>query len=374
MDTTGWLSADFHIHAWWSPDSNTPWSIRAKQAATENVDLPILTEHVYIGSLTPEIDAQGVHEHVIGVTAQEVTSFTHGHFNAFPLVAQDDKPNRGGVFPYDKKPIELFEAIRDQHEGDEIIQVNHPRGQPISGYFSHVGLDAQADTVAAPYAWSTNWTPLKSSTATAARGRWSRIGLGSPTTATPRPWRALGQPHRGEANRDATELIKADESAVRSDPQSLVQPVRERRLFVSCGPFVRFTALGADDATNYGLGDLAPLNSDGTVTFHASVEAPTWMSLTEVRLWENGQVIESRDISASDDPVLRFNDGFTVTPVADAWYALEVLGTGSLAPVTWSGSPYALTNPIEVDADGDGDWTPPGGDATASDPFHTQSP
>ena len=362
VDTTGWLSADFHIHAWWSPDSNTPWSIRAKQAATENVDLPILTEHVYIGSLTPEIDAQGVHEHVIGVTAQEVTSFTHGHFNAFPLVAQDDKPNRGGVFPYDKKPIELFEAIRDQHEGDEIIQVNHPRGQPISGYFSHVGLDAQADTVAAPYAWSTNWDAIEVFNGNCGKGEvvddW--IGLtnhgyaktlasGSDSHTEARP---IGMPRN---------WIKVDESAVRSDPQSLVQPVRERRLFVSCGPFVRFTALGADDATNYGLGELAPLGADGTLTLHASVEAPTWMSLTEVRLWENGQVIESRDISASDDPVLRFNDGFTVTPVADAWYALEVLGTGSLAPVTWSGSPYALTNPIEVDADGDGDWTPPGG-------------
>lgn len=41
-----------------------------------------------------------------------------------------------------------------------------------------------------------------------------------------------------------------------------------------------------------------------------------------------------------------------------SWYAIEVLGAGTLAPVWLEGPPYALTNPI--DADGDGTWTPPG--------------
>ena len=34
-------------------------------------------------------------------------------------------------------------------------------------------------------------------------------------------------------------------------------------------------------------------------------------------------------------------------------------GSGSLSPVEMGDGPYALTNPIEVDADGDGAWTPP---------------
>ncbi|MDP6943213.1 MAG: hypothetical protein QF464_03605, partial [Myxococcota bacterium] len=73
IDTTGWLSGDFHIHAWWSPDSYVPWTIRARQAATEDLDLPILTEHVYIGSLADAIEEVGVGDHAIGVTGQEVT-------------------------------------------------------------------------------------------------------------------------------------------------------------------------------------------------------------------------------------------------------------------------------------------------------------
>jgi hypothetical protein len=39
---------------------------------------------------------------------------------------------------------------------------------------------------------------------------------------------------------------------------------------------------------------------------------------------------------------------------------VEVLGEGSLSPVELGDTPYALTNPIEVDQDKDGVWTPPG--------------
>ncbi len=38
---------------------------------------------------------------------------------------------------------------------------------------------------------------------------------------------------------------------------------------------------------------------------------------------------------------------------------IEVLGSGSLQPVNENGPPYALTNDIRVDADGDGQWSPP---------------
>ncbi len=57
---------------------------------------------------------------------------------------------------------------------------------------------------------------------------------------------------------------------------------------------------------------------------------------------------------------MRLDTVFTVSPAADAWYAVEVIGHGDMRPVTRAGPPYALTNPIEVDADRDGVWTPPG--------------
>jgi hypothetical protein len=46
-------------------------------------------------------------------------------------------------------------------------------------------------------------------------------------------------------------------------------------------------------------------------------------------------------------------------PRADAWYVLEVVGSGGLWPLKPNETPYAMTNPIEIDQDGDGAWTPP---------------
>ena len=91
----------------------------------------------------------------------------------------------------------------------------------------------------------------------------------------------------------------------------------------------------------------------------AVVAAPPWIQIEEVRLLENGDVIDIVDATKGADPVVRVETTLRVEPTADAWYALQVVGSGSLEPVSRSGPPHALTNPIEVDADGDGAWTPP---------------
>ena len=90
-----------------------------------------------------------------------------------------------------------------------------------------------------------------------------------------------------------------------------------------------------------------------------SVEAPTWIAVDEIRLLENGVVIQTIT-PPPEAGVVRFEGALTAHPARDAWYAIEVVGSGSLSPVELDDSPYALTNPIEIDVDGDGAWTPPG--------------
>jgi hypothetical protein len=362
VDTTGWLSADFHIHALWSPDSYVPYDVRVLQAIANDLDLPILTEHVYAGGFGETIKDLGVEDLVHGIVGQEVTTFVYGHFNSFPLVWDPSKPNMGAVFPYDKDAPELFEAIRAKADGDVVIQVNHPRGTAAGAYFTFVGLDADADTVQKPNHWSTNWEAIEVFNGSCNGGAsleevadW--IGL---TNHGYRKTLASGSDVHKESALPGTprNWIRVDRSDVEEDSQNLVPAVRARNLFVSCGPFVRFTAVGPAES-EIELGQMVASSEAGEVTFNATVEAPSWIQLSEVRLWENGQVVDVVDISVPLDPVIRLEHSFTVSPEKDAWYALEVVGTGSLWPVDNS-TPYALTNPIEVDADGDGVWTPPG--------------
>ena len=362
VDTTGWLSADLHLHGERSPGSSIPYDVRALQAVTEDLDVPVLTEHLYVAGLGPALSQTGLAEAVIDVVGQEVTSFTWGHFAAFPLKWSPNAVSAGAVWAHDKTPAELIAAVRAQPGGPEtIVQVAHPRHAAPAGYFEVVGLDAAADTVADPDAWTDAFDSVEvfhrdcdtAGANGAALADW--IGL---TSHGHRKALAGGSGVSGpEPPGMVRSWLRLDAEAAASDPAVLVDAVRERQLVVSCGPFVRFTAVSPDGG-GVGLGGLVGVDEDGQATFHVTVAAPTWIEVGEVRLLEDGEVVDVVDASGSADAVVRLDTDLVATPVADAWYAIEVVGGGSLWPVGL-GAPYALTNPIEVDADGDGAWTPP---------------
>ena len=353
VDTTGWMSADCHIHATRSPDSDTPYSIRAQQAVTDELDLPILTEHVQIGGLQPTLDALEL-TGTLGVYGQEVTTFEYGHFNAFPLIEDNLGTNYGAVFPYDKRPTELFEAIRNQHAGDKIIQVNHPRGGSFGAYFDVAKLDADSAT-GDPEMWDTNWDAIEVFNGGCHLREefddWIALtnhGIGRTLAA--------GSDSHGEASPIGLPRtwIEVDRDAVVADREALVEPIRSRQVFVSCGPFIRFTTV---DGT-VGIGGRTGVDAQGQVSFRAEVSAPGWIALTEARLYRNGQVIDAIPIESTADGI-RLDIEFNDIPTKDSWYMLGVIGSGNLMPVYNSGPPNAFTNPIEVDMDGDGQWTPP---------------
>jgi hypothetical protein len=357
VDTTGWISSDFHIHALRSPDSDTDLPTRALQALTENLDAPMITEHTQIGSVKAVAEALGFGEEVVSPPAQEVTTFAYGHFNAFPMAPKPGEFNGGAVFPYDKTPAELFTAIRDQNEGDEIIQVNHPRGGGFGSYFSWAEYDATTGVAANP-GWDLNWDAIEVFNGSCGGGsqRDTYRDWVSFTNVGARKVLASG----GDSHRENDPIglprnwIQVDKAAAAADPQALVAAVKARRMTVSCGPFVTMTA-----STGEGLGSTIGLDEVGSVTFQVQVQAPSWIDLVEVRLLRNGDPIDAQDITITEGGV-RFEGTFTDSPEADAWYAVEVLGQGRILPVHKNGPPYAATNPIEVDADGDGEWTPPG--------------
>ena len=356
VDTTGWVSGDFHIHATRSPDSDTPYDVRARQAVTENLDIPILTEHVQIGGLDPIAVELGLDDRMIGTHAQEVTTFEYGHFNAFPMVENADEPNYGAVFPYDKRPAELFQAIRDQSPGDEIIQVNHPRGASLGSYFSWAGLNKADLSVNKEDEWSTNFDaievfngncgsgdPLEDWIAMTNAGWGKTLASGSDSHSEDDP---IGVPRN---------WIHLDYQTAAAEPDTLVKQVREGRLFVSCGPFVTFTTANEDA----GLGDTTIVDASGEVEWRLVVQAPSWVNLKEARLIRNGEIIDVVPIEEAAGGV-RLDVMLSDTPAADSWYVVDVVGQGNLLPVHKNGPPRAYTNPIFVDADGNGSYTAPG--------------
>ncbi|MEO1271797.1 MAG: CehA/McbA family metallohydrolase, partial [Myxococcota bacterium] len=292
---------------------------------------------------------------VTAVDGQEVTTFAYGHFNAFPLAYQPVEFNGGAVFPYDKQPAELFAAIRAQQPDDEIIQINHPRGTSFGAYFSYVGFDNTTGEVEFPEEWDLNWDTIEVFNGNCGRGEPLNDWIAMTNLGLNKVLASGSDSHReNDPIGFPRNWIQVDRADAAADRQALVEPVRGRRVFVSCGPFVRFET----EARDAGIGDRITPNAEGEVAFWVQVQAPNWIQLDEVRLWRNGVAVDTVPIENQDSGV-RFEMVLRDTPAADAWYAVEVIGSGSLQPVYFR-SPYALTNPIEVDANADGQWDPPG--------------
>ncbi|HKJ24355.1 MAG TPA: hypothetical protein VKB65_05995, partial [Myxococcota bacterium] len=90
-----------------------------------------------------------------------------------------------------------------------------------------------------------------------------------------------------------------------------------------------------------------------------SVDAPDWVPVSELRVYVNGALVDRRPIARGEAATL------PLAFASDAFVTVEVEGdaTGdageryrALVPDM---VPFAFTNPIFVDVDGDG-WTPPG--------------
>ena len=121
--------------------------------------------------------------------------------------------------------------------------------------------------------------------------------------------------------------------------------------------------------------------------------------MDRVELYENGTLIhEWSGDDVLDNATYNLTAELEVTPTKDSWYVVTALGPDDLAPVftpvaiaplqledivagalsglggafdtllgdgvpvprTFPVHPYAVTNPIWVDADADGEWEPPG--------------
>lgn len=176
-------------------------------------------------------------------------------------------------------------------------------------------------------------------------------------------------------------LIGTDEPSY-IDDQEMADAVRAGRVIASYGPFIQLSVDGAI------IGD--ELVSDAeTLTAAVDVQAPTWMDVDRVELYENGTMIHSWEVQG--DAPARFQDSIEVRPTRDSWYVAIAVGDGSLAPVftpverpiidlqavvvealagveavgtfldpavpipeVYPITPFAVTNPIWVDREGDG--------------------
>ena len=452
VESDGWVSADFHVHASHSFDSGVSLENRVVTMVAEGVEFFTSSDHDYLTDYAPVVQALDLEPFVKTAVGLETTTLEVGHYIGFPL-ADDTLKDQGGAFDWTGlTPIEILGELEDLgvRAGYEPMRmVAHPR-DGILGYFDQFGFSAYDGKVSTPTLSFANpilKEPLNFTTEfdalellngkrtelirTPTQPELDRYAAGEPVRPYDLVERTaqeqldldadvyrLGYGHDGQVDDWFTLLntgvrvtaignsdthgrfsieagcprnyvyVERDEPAG-LDEQAVADAVKAGRVVASYGPFVRFET---DDGAMVG-DTVTP--TDGAVTFSIEVQAPTWMSVDRVELYQNGVLVHEWE--GLDPDVIKMQQTLDVTVDKDSWFVVIALGDDDLAPVFSPVEippvelqdvvvealstvpavgafvspgvpiprdgpvlPFALTNPIWVDADGDGVFTPPG--------------
>jgi hypothetical protein len=462
VDTTGWISADFHVHAQRSHDSGVSLPDRVTTMVAEGVEFMASTDHDSITDYAPAIAQMGLQPWITSTVGLEVTTIEVGHFLGFPLRVEHLDDQGGALDWYGLAPQQMIDGLRElgvQGGEEPVVFVGHPR-DGILGYFDQYAVNTYRDDeggvaldvsllnqvsgnqLLVPENFSTDFDALEvlnakrlemirtpteaeleayaededsvSITEIMARTAEEQedleegvYKLGAGRQGVLDDWfmlNNLGLRYTALGNSDTHGFTSTEAGCPRNfvvadtdepgflDEGAIARAVKEGRVVASFGPFIRFYT----GTETYGPGsDVRALN--GSLDLTIEVQSPSWIGISRVELYENGRMIREWTGSELDpDAILKLATEHRVEPSQDSWYVIVAMGETDLSPVFTpvefppiqledivSGAlagiaigsfldapvphprdfplyPYAVTNPIWVDADGDGVWTPPG--------------
>ena len=377
VDTRGLASIDTHMHTQYS-DGGMLISERLRSVVGEGLDVAVTADHNFVVDYRPDLEHLGLASDLAVISGTEVTAKTGSiHYNTFPNAIRPGELRNGVIDIEDETPDTLFALSRAKNPGT-LIHLNHPR-YPGLGYFLTYNLDPEAAASAeAPFSMdfdvmeAMNGVRLDEGNLKSIENWFHFLNRGYHVRAV-----GASDAHgidAGEPGYARTYVIYDGPKGKDLDEAALVRAIKEGRSFVSTGPIV--SVLVNRRGT---LGDLIPIKGGGTlgdlvqakggrVKVDIRVSGAPWLDVSEVRLIVNGMRQEPLPMELEAGGTLKFKDRALLELEKDAWIAVEVKGRPSLYPVIQQRTgatdaegavvPYALTNPVFVDVDGNGGCDP----------------
>jgi hypothetical protein len=365
VNTENLISVDTHMHTIYS-DGRVDIAERIKSVVAEGVDVAVATDHNYINDYLPMLHRLGLNTYLATIVGNEVTTGGVIHYNTFPLKQREGEPNNGAINPRRKTATPMFQDSR-KNDPDALLQVNHPRSGRI-GYFNNFDLDPESASTAdknidlnfdvlealnGPYLYSNNEQSIKDWLNLMNRGYFFPIVASSDAHTI----------DGGQPGYSRTYVYYKGEKGDNLDVTSLIRAMKKGQSFATNGPLVDFkingTHIPGDTITT----------KDGKVDILINVESAPWVSVGEVRLIINGKRKILFPVEFKNNSVQKFRGNISLPVEKDCYIAAEVLGNKSLFPVHQARAryglrenatlPYAVTNPIFIDADGNGKFDPP---------------
>lgn len=369
----GAMSADFHVHSENSVDSFVPLPVRVRAIAAEGLEFVVATDHDFVTDYGPTIEADGLRPLLASAPGLEMSSVQAGHMNTWPFVPDPEASGNGSLAWFGLPPAAVVEALRDGHP-ERIVQVNHPRFQNES-LFDLIQFDpsdgqAHADPEKLGFPADTDLSVPDFDAIEVYNGVgdedleetlldwYALLNTGRHITAT-----AGGDSHDLKAfpGNPRNILFVGMDDPVALTVEDVNDAVRARRVLVTTGPYVEAGLLdGSEDPSH--PGELVS-DAGGVPKIWVKVQAPTWMSVTELSIIRNGVEVLTHAIDDPGDPALRpivrLDQVFPLEADGDAWFVVRVRGAEPTPQLT-NHLPQAITNPFLLDADGDGQFTAPG--------------
>ncbi|MCA9275986.1 MAG: CehA/McbA family metallohydrolase [Phycisphaerales bacterium] len=378
IDTSGWVSGDFHLHTLTHSghgDSNMPE--RVISLIGEGVEFAVATDHNHNTDYEPTMTELGVPDAMRAVVGNEVST-PIGHFNAFPLDANEPLINPD---VYDAH--ELFRVIREQPNQFgtvPVVQVNHPRWGGID-YFGQFNLDPiTASTLHAKFSYDFDSVEIFNE-----NEGWgyidadeSDLPLGSGSFSVLRDWfNLLNRGYRIAAvgNSDSHNvqselagwprnfIVSSTDTPGLISPAEIAANIRAKRVYTTLGPVVDFsineTPMGGEANT---LPNTKSGRAEGEIDIAIRVQVPSWISCDRVMIVVNGETVKTIDVS-DQKGVIRLDTVERMNLDRDSWVSLLVEGDTPLDPIVHTQGrpiyPWAVLNPVWIDADNDGRWVAP---------------
>ncbi len=370
VPTPGLVSCDPHVHTFThSHHGDATVDERMLTLAGEGIKLPIATEHNCCADYSEPARRMGVAPCFTPVTGDEVTTDA-GHFNIFPVARGAPAPD----FHITEWPT-LMRSFRAT-PGVRVVVLNHPRNvhnqfQPFAAtnYNCVSGENKRGPEFGFDALEVLNSSAQQSDYLLVYRDWFALLNHGYRITA-------VGSSDGHDVSRyivgqGRTYIVCPDEDPARIDVATACSNLLAGRALVSMGLLTQMTV---DD--KYGIGDLAT-NLGAQIRVTIKVLGPSWVCATNVALYENGIKIRETAIhttagrrTASSTSAEKTTVSWSIArPAHDVHLVAIAIGPAVEVPFWpiprpyqpasphWEGRVIGSTNPIWLDADGDGQFT-----------------
>jgi hypothetical protein len=362
VDTPHWVSGDFHVHAAPSSDSRVPMRDRVYEFVSDGVDMIVATDHNVVSNYQPVIADLHAEKFLASSTGDEITSGSWGHFGAFPLPHEMETEGHGAIPVKKKSATDIFNEVR-KTAPTAVIDVHHPRLEKGIGYFFLGKFDDQNDrSTRKGFSFDfdaievlNGYQDTNRKTIDRVMQDWfALLDRGHLVTATGNSDTHHLNYNLGGYPRNYVNVPNDDPQLVTAE--DVAKGVKAHHAFFTTGPIVEFR-VGTTD-----IGDLAPAPG-GKAKAEITVRAAPWVSVSRVIVYVAGKPVKTGEITTHSTEVQRFHDTFDLDVPNDTYVLVRVEGDKSLSPVVGGGKdvtvfPFALTNPIFLDTNGNGKYDP----------------